>query len=396
MRTPLCALTAGLLASFAGAQTVNAVTVERNNDPWLVISTAVHAGTGNQYAYAPTQPTGFAPGTGGVAVGTRTVRWLPNMSNSRRENHKVIGFQLGIRPSAATGTANYPFTGYVPECSVHAPQQLAAGTGPTWAQGRQYSADLTAAALATMPQGTLPFNAFANFIVGRTMTSAVNVMQDEIVMSLKWDANGQSTPINDDNPMHCSFFASFDDGIHNVTTIQFASPTNQLTPYTENRFINYLTYSVEDQMVMHQQSDWGYRRNPALLPSVSGYSVATALSDVSTVAGQLGYDCDMGTLHPGDFGMPLVNFGPVFPAFIDLFGVRLEVNPADPNLTLLPSAGYLIVADAQGFANGPLLPIPALGPTGIGFTIGAEFVGIESDLSAIFGSSNAAWVTVNR
>lgn len=372
-------------------------TVSRNNDPWLVISSA-HPVTTNPYNFPPVSPAAFsfnvaAPGTPTgqtVAANTHTVRWIPSMTNMRRQARQVSGFYAGLRPSAATPSTSFPLTGYTPEYKIHQPNQLVPGL--SWAAGAQYSANFNAPALVTLPQGTFSFTTFGNFLVTSALSAPVSVTQEEIVISLKW-RGGE----NDEVPGGQSFFASYFDGIHTPLTVQFASPApaNALTPSTDNRFVTWASYFEEDASIA-AKSDWGYRRNAALLPSVSGHSVGTGQADLATTAGQLGWDVEAGVSQNGNFAIALFNAGPIFPASFPLFGQTIEVNLADPNLTLLVNAGYNLTLSAQGEGVGPFLPLPVLGSSAIGFSIGAEFLILASDFSGWRESTQAAWVTITR
>jgi hypothetical protein len=382
-------LSFALLAGVLAAQDNN--WVERNNNPWLVVSTAKHTTTQNPYNWGPVSPAAFAPGQAGVANGTLTVRWIPGMVNLRREPRQVSGYYIGIRPSAASAT--FPQTGYFPEVKTW-PSRVLSGTG-TWANGEQRTADLTMQPLHTLAQSTQTFATYGNFVVNRTIATPVMINQTDIVLSARWDANGQTTPINDDSPGHQSFFGSFSDGIHAPVTVQFADPNNNLTPITTDFSVTWFSY-MEEQPVCHQQSDWGYRRDGRLLPSVSGYSIGTGQSDLATTAGQMGWDVDGGTSKAGHFGLPLLNVGPVFPISFNLFGQVIEVNPSDPLLSALIGGGYTLTLDSNGFGNGPLIPFPVLGPAGMNATIGVEMVTVKADLSALSGSTQSVWSTVKR
>jgi hypothetical protein len=392
MKSLVPVLTLAAVAGSVVAQGQN--DVARNNDPWLVISAAAHPTTTRPYNYPPVSPAQFAyntatPGTPTgqtVPAGTHTVRWIPSMTNLRREARDVTGFYVGLRPSAASAT--FPLTGYTPEYKIHTPAQLAPGA--TWASGAQYSANFTAPALVTLPQATYTFAAFGNYLVSSTLTAPVTVNQEEIVISFKWQGGE-----NDEVAGTQSFFGGYADGIHTPMTVQFASPTNVLTPATDNFTVTWGSY-FEDSASISAKSDWGYRRTAALLPSVSGYSVGTAQSDAATTAGQLGWDVFAGAANSGNFAIALFNTGAVFPASFPLFGQIIEMNLADPSLTLLVNAGYNITLPANGEGAGPFLPIPVLGSSAIGFAIGAEFLILRSDLSGFSDSTQSAWTQITR
>jgi hypothetical protein len=364
--------------------------VKRNNNPWAVLSTAKHTTTQRAYNWPPSSPAGFAPGGGGVASGTRTIRWIPSMVSLRRETRLVSGYQLGIRPSAATPGA---MTGYFPQVSFHVPRLLT-GSG-TWANGAQYSADLTVPAIVTFAQTSQALPSTGNFVFFRTIGTPVAINETEIVMSARWDANGLTTPINDDNPGHQSFFGSYADGIHSPVTVQFASPTNILTPISTGFSVTWFSY-FEEAPVVQQKSDWGHRRNSVQYPGISGYSIGTGQSDLASVAGQLGWDVDAGIGFAGDLAVPLFNFGPVFPLAFQVLGQTIELNVADPHLGLLAGAGYVLTLDATGSAIGPWLLLPSLGPPALYTTIGVEFVTARPNPSALTGSTQSAWITITR
>jgi hypothetical protein len=98
----------------------------------------------------------------------------------------------------------------------------------------------------------------------------------------------------------------------------------------------------------------------------------------------------------GKTAVPLFNFGPVFPIGVPFLGVVLEVNPADPLLGVLASAGYIITLDTTGFGDGPYLPIPVLGPGAIGATFGCEFVLVDTTSGQLVDSTQSSWTTITR
>jgi hypothetical protein len=366
--------------------------VKRNNNPVIVLGTT-HSGTRHPYNWPDASPLGFRPGGSGVASGTRTIRWIPSMVNLRREPRLVSGYMVGMRPSAATPVSAFPLTGYYPEFSFHVPKQIS-GSG-TWANGAQYTADLTTAAIVRFAQTSNVFASFSNLVWIRTISTPVPIHQTEIVMSVRWDANGLTTPINDDSPGHQSFFGTYADGIHSPVTIQFASPTNVLTPIATDFSVTWLSY-LEEAPVVQPKSDWGHRRTSAQYPAISGYSIGTGQSDLASLAGQLGWDVDAGIGFAGDLAVPLFNFGPVFPLAFQVLGQTIELNVADPHLGLLAGAGYSQVLDATGSATGPWLLLPSLGPPARNTTIGVEFVTAKPNLSALTGSTQSAWITITR
>jgi hypothetical protein len=369
------------------AQTADNNPVERNNDPYVTLSQAKHT-SGNNYMWPPYNPPQFSPAatTPGVPANTLSWRWIPSETNVRREARMVSGFDLGIRPSAAT--TSQPSTGYFPEIKVHVGK--AVGSGTSWVAGRRYEPDLAQNALITEAQTTLTFPQVASYLVSRTISTPVSVNQLEIVLSARW-RGGE----NDNVAGSQGLWGSYSDGTHAPLTCGFADPSNAITLAGSDFAVLHFTYH-EEQASISVQSDWGYRRDPILVPTVSGYSIGTAQADLATRNGQIGWDVFAGKSQANFRAVPLLNIGPIFPVSFNLFGQTIEMNIGDPNLALLLSAGYLLTLDNDGFGNGALLPLPALGGPAIGTSIGVEFLILDPTQNRFTESTQSTWVTITR
>lgn len=381
------------IAMLVGTGVAQQAPVDRNNGNWIVISGTNHPTTGRAYNWPPVSPAQYVWTSGQtVPAGTLTARWIPSMSNMRREARLVSGFLVGLYPSAASAT--FPQTGYFPAMRVHVPRQ-SMGTGPvSWAGGAQWQPDMTQQPLHMQAQGTFNFTQFGAFLVTQTLMTPVSINQIEMVISAEW-RGGE----NDSIAGQQSFNGDFSAGISTITTTFFVAPgpAFTITPYNDgaqNNFAHMWLQYLEDAPVINPQSDWGYRRDTRLNP-VTGYNTATALSDISSVTGNLGWDCDGGQVHAGEIAALLFNIGPVFPISVPFLGATLEMNPADPTFGLLAPI-YNKVLDATGQGDLPMLPMPALGAGSIGLTIGAEFLLLNSTFTAVTGSTQSAWVTINR
>jgi len=394
MKTTALLLSVALLAGASVAQTLNNNIVQRENTNWLVISGTSHPTTLRAYNWPPVSPTQYV-WTSGVTVpaGTLTARWIPSMVNLRREPRQVTGFRVCLYPAAAT-TA-FPLNGYYPAIRIHVPKQSMGTPGQTWAQGAQYQPDMTAAPIHLEAQGTFTWPQFGAYIVTKTIMTPAIVNQTEIVLSAEWKG-GENDSIAGQQSINGDYTA----GISPITTICFVAPgpAFTITPYPVDGLNNfshtYLTY-MEDAPVINAQSDWGYRRNATLVPPPSGYNSATGLSDLASATGNVGWDVVGGASHGGEIAALLFNVGPVFPAAIPFLGVTLEVNPADPAFGLL-APFYNKILDAQGVGDLPYIPLPALGPSAIGTTFGAEYILLNATLTAFTGSTQSSWITVNR
>ena len=369
------------------AQAADNNVVERNNDPTVTLSAARHPTTNQSYMWPFYNPPEYsATATTGVPANTLTWRWLPSETNARREARLISGFDIGIRPSAATAT--FPMTGYIPEMKIHVPR--AAGTGTSWVGGRRYEPDLQQPALLTAPQQTVTFPSHASWLVSRTVQTPVSINELEIVMSLTWRGGEHMN-----TPGQQGFWGSYSDGIHSPVTFGFATPQGVTSLTTQDRSVLHFTV-YEEQASISAQSDWGYRRDPSIVPTVSGYSIGTGQADLASASGNAGWDVFAGASQAGGVAVPLFNVGPIFPASISLFGQTLEVNPADPLLGLLAGAGYVLPLSATGFGNGAMLPFPALGSGAIGTSIGVEFLIANGSLSQFTESTQATWITITR
>lgn len=376
-----------LLVCGISAQDYNRV--ERNNDPYYRGDTA-NASTGVLGVYKPVNPDAYSDTTTtvGVPAGTLSWRWFPSENNLRRETRQVSGFYIGLRYSYSTPAASLPLTGYVPEISIHKGKpRVGGGVDPDLAQAPLFT-------LAT--SSTLFATANSTIIPSRTLSAPVGINETDMVLSCKWQGGEHR-----DVPGKQCLIGSWFDGDYVPVTTGFASPTNVISYVQGNESCLWLSY-MEEQSVILPSSDWGYRRKSAN-PLPSGYSVSTAQGDfaLSTTNGAIfGYDINGGPSMAGNRAVLLFNAGPVFPASFQILGQVLEINVADPYLDLFAQLGYVLTmnpaAPKIGFAAGPRIQVPNLGPSGLGFTFGAEYLVFDPNFTAAVDSTQSAWITLTR
>lgn len=370
-------LTACLFAVPMVAQNDNNL-VHCNNQNWLWVSATKHATTQQPYLPTTITPAAFtAAATTGVPAGSHSWRWIPNSRNSRKEARLVSGYQYSIRPSAATAT--FPMTGYAWEMKLHkVVPRTGGGMNP----------DFASPPLHTLAQGTQTLTAFGNYFVNRTLATPVSLTFDDVALSIRWQGGEHQ-----DTPNTQSSWGTSRENIFNPMSWGFSDPTNAITLGTATNTFPRMTY-MEEQASIAMQSDWGMSRQ-VFTPSLFGYGLGTGQSDLAGLAGQIGWDVTAGISMTGKMAVLLFNVGPVFPIGLPFLGVTLEVNPADPVLGLLAGAGYVLTCDATGFGDGPMLPVPAMGPASIGTTMGAEFLMLDLAVGFV-DSTQATWSTITR
>jgi hypothetical protein len=392
----LFALPIGLLAATAAAQTP--IMFHANCQPYLVVNAAKDTTVdpvGRNYNWLHANPAEYDylnTGALGIAPGTRNVRWIPSMFNNCLEEQEIGGFQISARPSVRTAT--FPMTGYAYELQIHQPLQLKPGAD--FAQGQQFGADFSKPAVMTLAQASLTLTGFGNWVSTITLTTPVKVTQREIVMSAKYDANGQTTAIKELNPNHQALFNSYADQAPPAgqETYGFAAPTTNVMTYVNAAFgLPWLKYRRLEP-TLNPDGDWGYQRLTAA--GLIGSSPATCMADLGTTAGKIGWRVDGGTGRAGDICMFLFNVGPVQPVGLPIAGETFEVNIADPFLTWLSSSLGTPKLDTLGVHNTALLSVPALGPGAVGAIFGVEVLLVKSDLSGFDGTSQSNWFRINK
>ena len=385
---PTAILASLTLSAALCAQTYDYNRIERNNDPYFRGAPA-HPVTGVLDVYGPTNPPEYSlpSSTTGVPAGTLSWRWLPAETNLRREARVVSGFYVMLRYAYSTPDTMLPLSGYVPEFKMHATAARSGG-------GRD--PDLVAAPLVTFGETSTVFvSKGSSLLVSRTLSQPVSVTATDLALSARWKGGEHR-----DVPGTQCLVGSWFDADYRPITTGFATPTNTLSYVTGTESCLWLSY-MEEQAVIMAKSDWGYqRRNANPLPS--GYSVSTAQSDMASApTGSLfGWDVMGGVSQAGNTAIALFNVGPVFAASFPFLGQTLEVNPLDPALGLLASAGYVLTLSPNtpntkvGFAAGPKLQVPALGAGAIGLSFGAEFLIFDATLSNVTESTQSAWITI--
>lgn len=387
MKLHIHALALALVAGGAIAQSNNFCSVDRDNSPWLVVSNSKHTGTGKNYNWPPVNPAAYSStnSMAGVPAGTQTVRWIPREVNLVRENQKVVGVKLGMRPSAAT--TQFPMTGYFPRTRFYQPKHQAGPVGKGWLEGEKLVLDSSKQTLIDVPQTSQTFASFGNFLITRNFSQPFTINQTDILIGWTWKGGEHMN-----KPGSQSIFGHFSDGIHSPRTVDFVDPKGAITTISTDFSVTWGTYNRQGPD-LRQASDWGYRRDQRLLPQVTGRSIGTAQSDLSTSNGQLWWEVCGGATRQGQTVVMLFNAGPVFPAPFKILGVTLELNIADPNLAALEGYGGTI--GTNGVFKGSQLPIPALGPSAKGFVTGAEAVLIDQRAGSL-SSTGSAWTKVMR
>jgi hypothetical protein len=403
MKLSLFVLTAGLAMASLSAQTNNGIRLESTTSGasggyWLVINAATHPTTTYNFNWRDANPPAYDRLSGiGIATGTRIVRWIPNMFNNMREEQEITAVGVSIRPSAATPATSFPFTGYGYEVQLHQPLQLVAGAN--YAQGQQIGADFTKPPIATMAQASATLPQMGNYTFTRAFATPVKVTQPDIVMSAKYDANGQTTPINDNNPSHQGFWNTYGDVSLPPAvphTYGFADAANAMTypvPATTRLWGHcWLGYN-RNEPCLTADATWAHRGGA--LTTHFGTGIASCVSDVGTNASQLGWVVNGGTARAGDICVFLFNVGPVSPVGLPIGGETFEVNIADPFLLWLGGSLGNPTLDSTGKHSTPLLSVPALGAGAVGAIFGVEVLLVLPNLSGFDGTTQSSWFRIN-
>ncbi len=384
MNPALLAALATTMATVA-AQTQNNNAVQRSNQNWSYTQ-GNHPTTNNLIPTVRTMPPEWAAtATTGVPAGTLTWRWIPKEANMRREARRVSGFEFGIAPSPATAT--FPSAGYFPEMKMHAARARTSGTG--------MEPDLSVPPLLTVTRAGLTFPQFGLYIASSTATTVANVNALDLVLSLKWEGTEHTNV-----PGKQGTLSSASESAYAPDSFGFVSPTNVITvgstpgPQPTWPTINY----YEEAPVVNAQSDWGQLNDLTRTPPLFGYGLGTAQGPLATTATRIAFDVEGGATNAGRFAVPLFNVGPVFPISIPALGVTLEVNLADPALTLLGAAFGLQLngpGTSAGFGDGAYIQLPALGTGAIGTYLGMEFV-IVDPTAGVVDSTQAYYIRIER
>ncbi len=384
-----------LVAAGAVAQGADQNRLEINNRPWLVISATLHATTNANYNWASVVPAAYWNAGPGVAKGHVSSFWIPREIQTVREDRKVGGTYIGIRPSAAT-TA-FPYSGYVPETSVTPTKSLAGSGG--WFNGEDRTADLAAKAFVTIPQRPHTFAAMGNYVVASTLSTPATIPagknSEDIAFAWKWNGGEQRDLAATATKPSQSMFSTFSCGIHTPTVCdEHASATSMVA-----RSVDFGTtwggMSLADQVVLHQVARVGYRRDVRLEPRVVSTSLGVGQNDLAAAADTFGWEIKAGAKRANNNAGLLFNFGPVFPAKFNLMGLTLELNPADATLGSLNALNGTV--DAQGLFSTALIPFPILGPTALKATFGVEGVCMNLGGGPVkLTSTGSVWSKVSR
>jgi hypothetical protein len=378
MRSILISLTLALTASAVQSQ----IFVERNNRPYLVISTAKHTTTSLNYTWPPTVPAGFAVGGGGVPAGTYTYRCYLGQHDTRWSPYRWTGYTYIGRNSAATAGGGVGIQSF-----NYLLLNEAAGN-PNWAQlpvrGGTPIVNVPAAAIApggqvyrvtsNQPALTFPYPQFP---------AAIYIVRC-------WPNN----LANDDTPDRWAHASSWQDGpvMPSPHDGSFHEPSNVQTPSTDPLFIQWVANQT-DMPVAMPHSNYGQRRIAPLTPELRGHSAGTGFPDLaSNAAGiELGFDWNCGVPTAGGFAIPLFNYGEVapFPACFTFLGAEISLNPANPFFSFFT---FLIASlDPQGNALGPKLFIPQQ-PGTAGQWMGLQ--GVVIDTSFNLSNTAAYWFRI--
>ncbi|MCC6670630.1 MAG: hypothetical protein IT458_06195 [Planctomycetes bacterium] len=393
MKSPVLAVTAALLAASLSAQTPDNNRVEKNNNPWLVISSSKHPTTTNPYMYPPQNHPAYsfgAPATPGVPAGSKVFRWIPKEVNQRTEARVVSGFYAGMSLAAATPGA---VQGYFPETAIVLPKARSGSTSQIPGQ----DPNTAVPAVFTLAKRTLTFPGIRT-VANATFTPSVSVTQQDMVMTHKYEGgendNVPATPTVNSQ----GYFGSWQDNLNQPLIIPATDGnidgTSGVINYnTDLNFCGWRSY-MEEEANLSQHSDWGFQRYPGLSPVPSGYSVGTYNSDLATTAGSFGWDVNAGTSEAGNSVVMLMNAGPFFPGSFPILGVDVNLNIADPALGLLAAAGYVGTLNAQGLFDGPALSLSPLGASGLGTTIGVQGFIVAASLTNLTENTQANWFKV--
>ncbi|MEZ5962331.1 MAG: hypothetical protein R3F56_00665 [Planctomycetota bacterium] len=370
---------AALLAACPPAQ--NLAECVRSNEPYYVLSATRHPVTGFERAYPASVPAGYVPGGGGVATDTYRFKVFPGDVFRRAQGRQISGFHYVARNSSATATRNT--ASYLFQFDLR----------PTVARsGGGLDPDFTQSMLSVASQAgggqTNTYHVFASF-------SPVALTFNDCAISLRY--RGGENDDKDANagqgPSQCTASSWLDGVMPYVPDGDWRNGT--FTYNTDPNYQLWVTFSEVDP-VCNVWSNWGRQRDVPRVPPLKGHSLGTYFSDLISGSPpyEFGFDVDGGSANPNRIVVPLLNLGPVQRTGLPFQGVTLEVNVADPALTLLHGVpGFVGSTNGVGRFATPAVPFRSR-LFARGLYLGVECVLFDTAFNTV-GSTGAQWVLIN-
>ncbi|MBK8975378.1 MAG: hypothetical protein IPM29_05595 [Planctomycetes bacterium] len=396
MRIALIATLSALPLAHAVAQTTDNRNL-RNNEPYLVQSTATHPTTGVNRNWPPVNPPEFSTaGSGGIPQGTWVVRTMEWQTSRRGEPYQLSGFTTVWRLSAAsTGGPTYLPKIRLMKAAPNANMQLDPDFSPAgqfFEIARANGPSIGAGAGIFRINHTFPATAIT---IGST--NPANLVLQDFAIGAEYVGGEQ-----DDVPASASQFSqsilgTWQDGDIGYVHDGFWSTTNStFTRKTITDFHTWLEMLTENPSISIF-SDYGKRRIAPLSPPLLGNSLGSLYSDInSTAVNEFGFSIRAGTNLQSASAIVLFNFLPQpFPGSLGLplpgIGIlTIELAPFDPNLAAFSTLG--LVLDGNGNVDSLPFALPVLAGT-LGFHFGFEAVVIDPSLT-VADTTEATWVKI--
>jgi len=375
----LCAALGGLLDR-APAQ--NAAECVRSNEPYFVLSINRHPTTGIERAYPASVPAGYVPGGGGVAADTYRFKVFPGDVFRRAEPRRISGFHYVARNSSATVGRNT--SSYLFQFDLR-PTVARAGGG--------LDPDFSRALLSIPSQAgggaTSTYHVFSTF-------APVTLSFNDCALTLRY--RGGENDDKDGNagqgPSQCTASSWLDGPLPYTPDGDWRLGT--FTYNTDPNYQLWVTFSEVDP-VCNLWSNWGRQRDVPRIPPLKGHSLGTYFSDLwsGNPPFEFGFDVDGGPLLRNSLVVPLLNVGAAQRVGLPFRGVVLEVNIADPALTLLHSVpGFVGLTNGIGRLSSPPLSLTSRLHGGRGLYLGIECVLFDTAFN-LAGSTGAQWISIN-
>jgi hypothetical protein len=375
----ILATVAGAAASAAGQ---NAVECVRSNEPYFVLSLQRHPVTGHERAYPPSVPAGFAPGAGGVPADTWAFKVFPGDVHRRAEPRRVAGFHYVARNSSATSgrnTASYLFD------FALRPTLPRAGGGLDPDFGRA----LLQVGGAAGGGGSNTYHVYSTF-------SPVALAVNDCALTLRY--RGGENDDKDANagqgPSQCTASSWLDGPMPFVPDGHWHGG---VLAYNQDSNYHLWLNLLEADPVCNVWSNWGRQRDLPRNPPLKGHSLGTYFSDLwrGPAPFELGFDVDAGFGHGGRHAVPLFNVGLVSRAAFPFGPATIEIDPANPGLTLLHGVpGFIGRTNPAGRLATPALTLPAPLRGARGLYLGIEYLLLDQGLAPV-ASTGAQWILID-
>lgn len=367
----------------------------RNNEPYLVISTATHPTTTINYNYPPVNPPEYSVAGAGIPAGTwvwRTHEW---QTSRRGEPHLLSGYTSVWRMSAASNGAG---PSYLAKTRLMKATRDSAGVlSPDFSAGAMYHE------IAQMPgpaQTATIFRVTHSFPVVPVQigsASPSNPVVQDFALAQEYNGGEQRDLVASASQPSQGICGSWQDGagmgyIHDGF---YHMPTTTLTRKTTDAFHTWLAM-VTDNPSLSIFTDYGKRRIAALTPPLPGNGYGSYFGDFNSSAVQeFGFSVRAGSRFAGAPAFILFNFQPQpFPGAIPFpftsNPLTIELALFDPLLGGL--AGLNLTLDSNGDTDSIPMRFPVL-PGTLGMFIGFEAVVVDPTLTS-GDTSEAVWIEI--